>query len=493
MSNRFNHWPAFLLLAVFAGSSLQAQEAPLQLGSNRELFVDFHLIDRMDNLRLVLHEPRDEGPVFYFDQPWEGAFSAYCTIICDNGLFRAYYRGLPAAQKEHERTATVCIAESPDGINWRKPELGLCSVNGSAANNIVLANDPETCHNFCPFIDTRPDCPPEQRYKAVAGDHLNGLFGFVSADGINWRKIQEEGIFKNGQFDSQNVAFWSESEKCYVLYFRVWSGGGWDGFRTVSRTTSADFINWSEPQPMTFGETPMEHLYTQQTHPYFRAPQIYIAIGARFVPDRQVLSDEQAQQINVNPGYYKDCSDAVLLTSRGGNRYDRTFMESFIRPGIGLQNWVSRSNYPALNVVQTTPTEMSIYVNQDYAQPTAHLRRYSLRLDGFSSLAAPYGGGEMISKALIFTGNKLILNMATSAAGEIRVEIQDVGGTAIPGFGLENCQPVIGNEIERQVAWQRGADLGALAGRPVRLRFYMKDANLYAMQFQNSPEPLGKQ
>ena len=215
----------------------------------------------------------------------------------------------------------------------------------------------------------------------------------------------------------------------------------------MSRTISKDFIHWTEPLQMSFGDTPYEHLYTNQTHPYFRAPHIYVAIAARFMPGRKVVTDEQAKTLNVNPKYYNDCSDAIFMTSRGGSAYDRTFMESFIRPGIGLQNWVSRSNYPALNVVQTSSTEMSIYVNQDYAQQTAHLRRYSMRLDGFASVQAFYSGGEMITKPFIFKGKSLLLNFSTSAAGEIRVEIQDKSGNPIPGYSTNDCHPMIGNEI----------------------------------------------
>jgi hypothetical protein len=133
----------------------------------------------------------------------------------------------------------------------------------------------------------------------------------------------------------------------------------WQRCRWITRTTSKDFLSWSEPVDMSFGEAPPEHLYTNQTHPYFRAPHLYIGIAARFMPGRQVLTDEQARAINVDPGYFKDCSDNVLLTSRDGNRYDRTFMEGFIRPDIGPENWTSRTNYPALNVVPTGPSEMS--------------------------------------------------------------------------------------------------------------------------------------
>jgi hypothetical protein len=100
-------------------------------------------------------------------------------------------------------------------------------------------------------------------------------------------------------------------------------------------------------------------------------------------------------------------------------------MEGFLRPGIGLENWVSRTNYPALNVVQTSSDEMSFYVNQDYAQPGTHLRRYSLRIDGFSSLQAGYVAGEVITRPFTFTGNNLMINFSTSAAGFILFEITD--------------------------------------------------------------------
>ena len=188
--------------------------------------------------------------------------------------------------------------------------------------------------------------------------------------------------------------------------------------------------------------------------------------------------------MNVNPNYFKDCSDAVLMTSRGGNIYGRTFMEGFIRPGIGLQNWVSRSNYPALNVVQTGPDEMSFYVQHDYAQPSAHLRRYALRLDGFASVNAPYEGGSMTTKAFIFRGKELLLNFATSAPGFIRVEIQDAEGKTIAGYSRKDAQEMIGNYIEHPAAWRGRTDVSALAGKPIRLHFVMKDADLYSIRFR---------
>ena len=470
-------------LLLIPGNYLLFSQEILQLKDRRELFVDRYLIHQLTGLELELHAPEDKGPVLAFDQAWEGQFSGYCTIIHDGDLYKAYYRGLPVAGSDGSLREVSCYAESTDGIHWQKPELNLFELSGTKKNNIILANAAPVTHNFSPFLDKKPDADPRQRYKALGGTKKSGLIAWSSPDGIHWSKLQEEPVIKDGIFDSQNVAFWSESEQKYVCYFRTWSGEGYSGFRSVSRATSDDFIHWSATKAMHFGDSPPEHIYTQQTHPYYRAPHIYLAIGARFMPGRQVLSDEQAKVLNVDPGYYKDCSDAFLMSSRGSNSYDRTFMESFIRPGIGAENWVSRSNYPALNVVQTSPEEMSVYVNEHYAQPTAHLRRYALRIDGFASLSADYEGGEMLSKYFTFQGNRLEINYATSAAGGIKIAFQDKEGRPMDGFLLENADEIIGNEISRVVSWNGNRDISRLSGQSLRMRIVMKDADLYSLRF----------
>ena len=98
-------------------------------------------------------------------------------------------------------------------------------------------------------------------------------------------------------------------------------------------------------------------------------------------------------------------------------------------------------------------------------------------------MRAGYGGGELITHPLIFEGRRLELNYSTSAAGSIRVEVQDAAGAPIPGLRLEDGRELIGDEISRICEWKSGADLGAEAGRPVRLRVVLKDADLYAYRF----------
>ena len=116
-------------------------------------------------------------------------------------------------------------------------------------------------------------------------------------------------------------------------------------------------------------------------------------------------------------------------------------------------------------------------------QDSWHVERLLLRTDGFASVSAPWAGGEMVTKPITFTGKSLELNCRTGAPGFVRVEIQDAAGTPIPGYTLDDCPEIIGDEIARVVAWKAGPDVSRLAGQPVRLRCVMKDADLYSIRF----------
>lgn len=453
---------------------------PLEIGNRRELFVDRYLVEKLSGTaELRLAQPYDAGPILNLDKPWEGRFCGYATVIKDGGKFHLYYRGVPNAGQDGRGDEVYCYAESPDGSKFTRPNLRLHEVYGTRDNNVILAKTPPLQHNFCPFLDARPGVDRGARFKGLGGTRTSGLVAYQSADGVHWSKIRERAVLTEGAFDSQNLAFWSEAEKQYLCYYRTFKKIGGTGYRWISRAVSDNFVDWRNEGEMSFGEAPPEHLYTNQTSPYFRAPHIYIAICARFMPGRQVLSDEEAKAINVDPGYFKDCSDAVLLSSRGGTQYDRTFLDAFLRPGLGINNWVSRSNYPALNVVQTGENEMSFYVLRNYGQPSIYLRRYTLRLDGFASVHAGYAGGEMLTKPFVFAGSKLLANAATSAPGGIRFAVED----AVGGAPLAESNELVGDQIAREVSWKGNATLASLAGKTVRLRIQLKDADLYAIQF----------
>lgn len=470
-------------MATYAVEQGAVNQGVLDIGDRLEPFVDNHLVESTDDVTLQLHHPVPREIALTFDKPWEGRYCGYVTVLEDGKGYRLYYRGNPIAGKDGTNTEVTCVAESTDGITYSRPSLGLFEAEGNKNNNIVLAGMAPFSHNFAPFLDTRPGCPAQEPYKAIAGTSETGLHGFISADGFRWTKLDGPLIRHAGEgfsFDSQNTAFWSESEQTYVCYFRTWR----NGFRWISRRTSSDFRQWGPMEDMSYGDTPPEHLYTNQTVPYARAPHIYIALAARFMPGRRVVSTTQAESIGGEAKYSGDCSDTVFMSSRGGSTYDRTFMEGFIRPGVGLNNWTSRTNYPTRGIVQSSEDVMSIYVQRNYGQTTHKLQRLTLRTDGFASMGADYDGGEFITKPLIFTGSRLIINFSTSAAGSVWVELQTAGGKPMEGFKLEECDEIIGDEIARTVTWGSSTNLGRLAGKQIKIRFKMKDADIYSIRFR---------
>ena len=237
----------------------------INLGDRREIFVDYHLIDRLTGTSLVMQRPVDQGPVLFFDDPWEGPFAFLGAIIKDKDTYRMYYRGWPdPPYSDTSESIFCCYAQSKDGIHWEKPNLKIHTYKGSFDNNIITTHG---INYVSPFLDANPNAVPDERYKGICVGGTNpydlALFASISPDGIHWRRL-EEPVFTKGVFDGSNLAFWSESEKQYVCYFRTWSEGNfaeYKGFRTVGRTTSADFFNnWSEPVQMTFGDTHMEVL-----------------------------------------------------------------------------------------------------------------------------------------------------------------------------------------------------------------------------------------
>lgn len=449
------------------------------VGSTLQLFVDDWLIEKMQNVQFKLHSPESREVVFTFDKPWEGKQSGYITLLQDGEVFRMYYRGGGDLSREY-----LCLAESRDGIHWKRPNLGLCEYNGSKENNIVLTGKERAyceAHNFAPFIDGNPAAPASERYKAVGlGRHIDkvgknrlALSIFSSPDGLHWKKMRDEAVITEGAFDSLNTVFWDVVKKRYVCYIRIMQRGK----RGIARCMSDDFINWSKPEPLDYGQTPPEHLYTNNIIQYFREPHIYLGFPARFVPERTKMWFEGKEVDGV--------SDGVFMSSRDGLHWNRNFMEGFIRPGLNPNNWgeAHSNNAPAWGILHTSENELSLYWVENCLDVSC-LRRGAVRLDGFTSLNAPYSGGEFITHPFRFEGMNLRINYSTSAVGGIRVEIQDVKGHPIQGFELNSCQEIYGDEVSRIVAWKGHSDIRALTTQPIRLRFVMHDADLFSLRFQ---------
>ncbi len=454
------------LLVSSAASFLHAQPksaAPIDIGTRLELFVDGFLIDQLGGeAKQRLQRPTPHDVVLVADRPWEGNTSAYFTVFQDGDLYRMYYRGAHFDEKARRAThrEVTCYAESKDGLTWTKPNLGLFDFNGSKDNNIVW--DGPGTHNFTPFKDHNPKAVADARYKALATGQ-GGLIAFKSADGIHWSPLADKAVITKGAFDSQNLAFWDPHQGKYRDFHRFFHSG----VRDIMTCTSDDFLTWTAPVPLEYPGAPKEHLYTNAILPYQRAPHILLGFPTRYLA--------KTQQV-----------EPVFMASRDGRTFQR-FSQAIIPRTAPQDRDGNRSNYLAWGLLKLPgrDKELSVYATEAYyAGPGGRLRRFSYRLDGFVSVHAPAGGGELLTKPMCFQGEKLVLNVLTAAGGSVRVELQDAGGQAIEGRALADCQPVQVDSIAQVVTWKGGANLGNLVGKPVRLRFELKDADLFSFRFR---------
>ena len=103
------------------------------------------------------------------------------------------------------------------------------------------------------------------------------------------------------------------------------------------------------------------------------------------------------------------------------------------------------------------------------------------RLDGFVSLDAGAITGTVVTKPLVFEGDKLVLNI--SAEGSARVGILDEDSRAVSGFAIEDCDPISTDSVRHVVTWKGKSDVSSKAGKIIKLKVELKNAKLYALQF----------
>jgi len=301
------------------------------------------------------------------------------------------------------------------------------------------------------------------------------MSAMASPDGIHWRRMVEGPVVPPGEYDSLNCVSWDPIHKQYRVYDRYWSGAAYTGVRAIESRTSDDFIHWSKPTPNQYAKgAPHEHFYTSATVRCPGAEHMWLAFPMRFVPERKKIV------AHPEPGI----SDAVFMSSRDGVKWDRTFLQTWMRPGHDERNWTERNTMPAWGIVQTPaePDRFTMYISEHYRWPTNRLRRVTIRRHGFASMHAGAASGEFTIKPLTFAGDSLAINYATSAAGSVTIEVQDQTGAAVPGFAAADCEVIFGDELKHIVQW-KGGSLAGLSGKVVRLRVMLCDADLYAIQF----------
>jgi hypothetical protein len=452
-------------------TTMSSPSEVVDVADRLELAVDDHLVERLaGGARHVLHQPRPAEVVFTADAPWEGNTSNYFTLLQDGDEYRMYYRGSggDAATNRSWHEEVTCLAVSRDGVQWTRPALGLHAWPGDRANNIIWTG--REAHNFSPFLDGNPQADPAARYKAIA--RSGPPVALQSPDGIHWKLVSEQWLVNGGAFDSHNLAFWDAHRRQYRAYWRIRPRR----IRGIRTGPSNNFTHWNSDQPdLTYTDMPARvegdrtiELYTNSVQPYIRAPHLYVGFPARFL----------SAGAQVEP---------LLMTSRDGVHFHR-WLDPVIPRTAPADRDGNRSNYMAWGMLQLPdrPDEISVYATECYYTPAPmRLRRFVYRLDGLVSIGADADGGEWLTPPLTFSGQTLVLNFA-APRGELRVELLDAQGRPIPGHTARDCQAMIGDSTHATVHWYGRSDLSALP-QPLRLRFLLRDAQVFSIRFEPQP------
>ncbi len=450
----------------------------LKIGNRIEMFVDDYLIDTMNKAALRLNPPQRRECVLKMDKPWEGSGSGiYSVVFKDGDIYRMFYRAtFPKSENDSSAGQGCAYAESSDGINWERPNLGIIEYKGQDTNMVFTGKN---AHNFSPFIDRNPDCKEDEKYKAVAGHHVGGLMGYKSSDCLHWELIQDKPLFTKGAFDSHNLAFYDTNYNKYVCYSRYFDATDKtfdlsSGVRAIQHNYSDDFLNWSEPEPNTYDEkAPREHFYTNATIQCPGAEHIYLSFPMRFMHERHKIKEHKHVGI----------SDNVMMTSRDGRHWNRFFLESWVKPGLDQRNWTDRNLIVAHGILEIGD-EFSMFINENYRWDSSYIRRITVPKYRFASIYANRFGGTFTTKPIVFEGRSLYINYSTSAPGSVKVGIIDESGWPMSFYTPEDCDVIYGDELEKEVSWRGQSDLSHLYGKTIRFKFELIDADVFSLQIK---------
>jgi hypothetical protein len=489
---------------------------PVDLGSRKHLFIDDALVSVSSDVTFRVNPATRIEPVM---ENIQGPLRKHVTVIeDDDGLIRLY-------AGRHNNHLGVWI--SRDGVNWEAPDLGREDASGE--RNIVIH---ESVAVGSVFID--PNAPPQERWKYISGYHDRGVYLYVSSDGWSFKRYRTAVLpFRSG---SQSITYYDDQRQRYVGFHRSDFGATpvgkterstvrtevrdltppWpfepvspERYEEVGKTRRIkDFQPWyldngpltpggfGIEYPLGFGpedsiDSPGTDIYVPKIVKYPWAPDVYLNFALVYFhywgdgPEtRQELGREER-------GRGSGPIETQLAVSRDGVHWQRYGRPAYI--GVGrVGDYDIHQTYTADGMVRRGD-EIWQYV---YGQEEYHSRwiktgtrdaffRVVQRLDGFVSADTPYEReGVLITRPFTFTGNRLLLNIDTDAAGYAQVGFIGEDGRPVAGYSVDDCIYINGDYIENEVEWMKsGKDLSSLVGTRVSLVFRMRGCKLYAMQF----------
>jgi hypothetical protein len=505
-------------LAVGPGPLFQTSDGPLQLGNRKHVFIDDEILADIGDVEFVVNPPKRAERVI---DNIKGDFRKHLTVVeGDDGLIRIYN----SVENDY-----LAVYTSRDGVNFEHPDLGRGEVGGR--KNIVISDNVGGLGN--PFFD--PQAPEAERWKFFTDYQRRGIYLYTSPDGYDWKRHKTVVLpFRSG---TQSSTFYDDQRQLYVAYHRsgIYHTPAGATQRTSVVTEHSDLrvpapfdaltqqdyfdlrseyplrdpLPWfSDNGPLTPGGFGMEYphrfdpipedpvgvdFYLTKATKYDWAADTYIAFPVGYFHyekdgplTRTILMDEDR-------GRGSGPLESQLSVSRNGIDWKRYPRPAYV--GIGRHEGRDVvTAYIAHGMIRRGEEIWQYYFGETqyhsaYVKDEDGRGVYRLvqRLDGFVSVDSPYDREEtIVTKPLVFDGDRLQLNIDTDAVGYAQVGFLDENGKPIEGFTVDDGLYINGDFIAGEVEWLNGPDVSALAGKTVQVVLRMRGTKLYAMQFVNS-------
>jgi len=504
-----------------------------------QTFLDNVVIESVWDVTRRWHalERKGDAPVLGKDRPWEHIpYFTYSnhTVRRDarDGLFKCWYEDLELIPEKWGKShcwfnARLLYAESEDGIHWRKPELDIHTVDGRKTNIVFGDRAYGSVHSANVIIDPRPPAPDERfrmlfmrmwedekaSYKRMEAAH--------SADGVHWALYDElPSIGMCGpRLCDVMLCSYDEDAREFVGYTRhflmdettllpldVARTNPEDGYqphnfsannkRRIWQIRSHDFLHWSEPILVAAADDEEDNLDESfYGMPQYKVGNLHLGTVGLFRP----VDNEM---------------DVELLMSRDGVRWKRTMKRRPFLAPRGEGYWDAH-----MVSITSPPTERGDDLwffyggtnyhhdywldgpNENLDHPEAKhpeaarfgLAIATLRKEGYAGLYANrWREGAVVTRPLITTGRKLMVNAKCAPGGSVRVEVMDRYGSILGDCSRDNCDVFTGDSIGRRMTWNTKPEISQGGRRDLRswrkLRFFLKDAELFSFRFEDADE-----
>lgn len=489
--------PARIMNPVFRAPT-ELRDGVIQAGSDTQLFIDDFVIEQMSGLQRRLHPFRKHprNPIFQAQLPWEEGWADpfMSTVIYDpdDRCFRMWYRCGP-------RHSLKAYAVSEDGIDWHRPDIAVSTWDEFDHHNllgfegqIAIWKKPGNNVQFHPNASD-----PANRYLSLFFQHGKTYGLSRSTDGVRWSQPE---TVRPAYGDV--VSLISDPSQNNYLFFPKYMREQ-DGF--VRRS---------------FAAVTLEQLNDpfQATFPFLAGHREdgLVADGAcrafgSLLPDVTQLSQFHSEIYSVTAIPYEGITIALYdLWPVIGNREGPLDMPMKISRDMKTWNdvefparslsigrfgeWDSGMVYGA-NTMLVVDDEIRLYylgASMGHCTNVLPMTRpwhslgvglATLRLDGFASLQADADRtGTVTTRPLRLEGDRLFVNADCRPDGWIKAELLDSNGQPVPGFTLDDCEPVRGDSLRHILRWNGNASLHPGISSSVCIRFAVHDADLYSFR-----------